>query len=134
MKYKDWIAQQLMQHEGLHKSVSLLDQYKHGLQKADMLSIIQAFPENFLPLFTYEGEIKAKDVLEILHIEEDKLQDTLTLELLTMYINQLCQAGIYLTLRVTRASIQKIASIKYTITYCHLFNPRVTVVVWCKIG
>jgi len=89
-----------------------------------MLSIIQAFPEKFLPLFTYDGEIKVEDVLEILHIEEDILQDTLTLELLTMYINQLCQAGTYPTLRVTRANIQKIASIEYTVTYCHLVNPR----------
>ena len=108
-----------MQHEGLHKFVSLLDQFKHGLQKASMLSIIQAFPEKFLPLFTYDGEIKAEDVLEILQIEEDKLQDTLTLEILTMYINQLSQAGTYPTLR---ANIQKIAIIKHIITciYYHL--------------
>ena len=71
MEDKNWIAQQLLQHEALHKFIPLLDQFKIGFQKVKVLNIIQAFPDEFLPLFTFDGGIEAADVLKTLSVEDD---------------------------------------------------------------
>ena len=57
-----------------------------------MLSIIQAFPDEFLPLFTFDGGIEAADVLKTLNVEQD-CKDEVAFRMLTDYIHQLPQAG-----------------------------------------
>ena len=115
------VSQALLTHEGLHKFTLLLEQFKKGLMKPNVLNIIQAFPKEFLPLFTFRGTINAKDVLDTLYTVQGHKDET-AMELLARYINNLtdkginnisviaiplgtCEKAIYITLSAMRCAI-----------------------------
>ena len=81
-----------MQHEALFKISKLLDQFKEGLKKAKLLKLIQNFPEQFTPLFTFTGSIPADSVINALYSREN--EDTVTLAFLHRYIRGLSEKGI----------------------------------------
>ena len=94
MDNKDVIAQSVMQHEGLYKLSVLLDQFKNGLEKANVEKLIKNYPKEFAPLFICSGEITAADVIETLYMRNDKM-DQVTMDLLHQYISSLSQQGMF---------------------------------------
>ena len=65
------VAQSVLQHEALYKISKLLDQLQLGLKDVGILDVIQAFPELFLKLFTFNGFIANADVLQALCIQDE---------------------------------------------------------------
>ena len=87
---KHEVAQSIMQHEALFKISKLLDQFKDGLNQAKMLKIIQNFPEQFSPLFVFEGSVTADNVISALCTSD---RDTITVGFLHQYIRALSEKG-----------------------------------------
>ena len=68
MSAKEAIAQNLFTFDALYKRQVLLDQLKEGLKLIGALKLIQAFPKEMLPLFTFQGQLTADDVLEAIDV------------------------------------------------------------------
>ena len=71
MATKDAIAQNIMAHDALYKRAILLDQFKEGLKKIGIFSLIAMFPEEMSGLFIYQGVLTSKDVCGALYIEDE---------------------------------------------------------------
>jgi len=82
-------------HEALFSIKILLDQFKVGLRKVNMLNLIQSFPVAFAPLFTFTGEISANDIVRALCPGSGN-EDAIAMQFLKQYICSLSQEGIYI--------------------------------------
>ena len=90
------IAQDLIAHEAIYKPSKLLDQFTEGLKKLPVYNLMERFPEQFLPLFTYTGNITADDVVDALYVHKDtemQPDDELTMKFLKRYLFQCDQEG-----------------------------------------
>lgn len=83
-----------MQHEGLYKLSILLDQFKEGLRMANILSLLESYPKEFAPLFTFSGEIEVADAIEALYTTEEEERDEIAMRFLHQYIQNLSKKGI----------------------------------------
>ena len=81
-----------MQHEALYKLSILLDQIKEGLKRANILSLLECYPKEFAPLFTFSGNMEADDVIEALYTNEETKDET-ALNFLQQYIQNLSKKG-----------------------------------------
>ena len=63
MSTKQTVAQDIMTYEALYRIKPLLDDFAKGLENCSVLKCVRVFPELFLPLFVYTGNLSA-DVLE----------------------------------------------------------------------
>ena len=94
---KDACAQNILAHEALYKVSQLLDQFKQGLKKVDMLRLVQAFPDLYIALLTFSGDISAEDVLGALYVDETEteleLGDQLILQFLHRYVQECSDTG-----------------------------------------
>jgi hypothetical protein len=94
------VAQTILQFESLIKISRLLDQFMSGLCKIGVLPLIQQFPQLFLPLFTYTGNVQTEDVLSTLYVDEDDTKDDVLFTLLCKYIEYLSTEGKFASLSV----------------------------------
>ena len=89
---KDACAQNILAHEALYKVSPLLDQFKQGLKKVDMLRLVQAFPDLYIALFTFSGDVSAEDMAEALYVDEAETEpeqgDQLVLQFLHRYVRE----------------------------------------------
>ena len=98
MSTKEAIAQDLFTFDALYKRQVLLDQLKEGLKSIGALKLIQTFPNEMLPMFTFQGQLVA-DVLEAIDVQvsEDseslRPEDEVLLRFLQRYIRSLTQSG-----------------------------------------
>ncbi len=93
---KDLIAQDILTHEAIYKNSKLLDQFCDGLKRTPVFCLMRAFPEEFLPFFTYTGCLAAADVVDALVVSpEAKIteHDELVLKFLRSYIENCNQEG-----------------------------------------
>ena len=97
MDNKDVIAQSIMQHEGLYKLSGLLDQFKEGLSRTNIHTLMENYPQEFAPLFIFSGELMATDVIKALYTREDNRIDPVSMGFLKKYISSLSQQGIFIS-------------------------------------
>ena len=64
-----------------------------GLKKSNVYELMKAFPNQFLPLFTFSGNIEAEDVINALFVPEDAIVDELLMQFLKEYIMKCSQEG-----------------------------------------
>lgn len=57
MTTKNIVAQHIFTYDALYRRSVLLDQLKEGLKEIGILKLIQSFPAEMAPLFTYMGEL-----------------------------------------------------------------------------
>ena len=99
MSTKEAIVQDLFTFDALYKRQVLLDQLKEGLKSIGALKLIQTFPNEMLPMFTFQGQLVADDVLEAIDVQvsEDseglRPEDEVLLRFLQRYIRSLTQSG-----------------------------------------
>lgn len=86
MVTKENIAHVILTHEAIYKCAKILDQLVDGLKKLPIYELMVQFPEQFLPLFTYSGDIAAEDVIGALYVDEVKSCDELTMKFLKQYL------------------------------------------------
>ena len=53
----------------------MLDQFTDGLQIMGLLKLIRSFPDTFLPLFVYTGNVSAVEVAEAIFVDRDLSAD-----------------------------------------------------------
>ena len=85
------VSNSLMVHEALYKISKLLDELQVGLKDIEILDVIQAFPELFLKLFTFNGFIANADVLQALCIQDEDEGELVLF--LYCYIEELTKQG-----------------------------------------
>ena len=93
---KDVIAQDLIIHEAFFRQSKLLDQICDGLKQTLILSLMKAFPYQFVPLFTHTSSLTAEDVNDAIFITTDvelTPHDHLVLKFLRRYLSDCDQDG-----------------------------------------
>ena len=90
-----------MQYEALFKVSNLLDQFREGLKRMDVLSVIQCFPQLFVNLFTFTGQVSSDDVLEAIFVGDYDVTDEILKGLLFKYIKNLSEEGMCMLLAGT---------------------------------
>ncbi len=93
MSNKDAVTHAVMQHESLYKVSTLLDQFKEGLNKMGVLPVIEKFPELFVSMFTFTGDVSCEDVLAALYVDPEEGIDDILLSLTHKYIKSLSKDG-----------------------------------------
>ncbi len=81
MANRDIVCQEILCFEAIFKQSKLVDQFCDGLRNAGILKAIRAFPDLFVRLFTYTGDISSKSVLEAIKVDDGipkKLMEFLT--------------------------------------------------------
>ena len=72
----------------------MLDQMCRGLQTLGVLQVVRAFPELFLPMFTYAASICPVDVLEAVYVVQDLTPaDTVTMSYLHKFVGEASEQG-----------------------------------------
>ena len=64
------------------------------MKKLHVLTLLHAFPDLLMPLFTYTGDIVALDVLEALFIHDISPSDEVTLHFLKKFIQEYIQVKV----------------------------------------
>ena len=82
-----------MQHEALYKLSPLLDQFKEGLCKMAVLRPVQQFPQLFLPLFTFTGNVSSEEVIAAIYPDPDEPVEDILQTMMIIYINGLSSEG-----------------------------------------
>ena len=80
------IAQHVIDHEAIYSPSKMIDQFGEGLKKLPVYSLMKAFPDLFLPLFTYSGNVDLDDVIGALYVADDMVLDELLMGYLKQYI------------------------------------------------
>jgi hemerythrin len=89
MENKAAISHSILQHEALFKIMPLLDQFKSGLEKANILSVIQKFPNQLAKHFIFFGSI---DLQQLLHSLDFSAIDEKSV---SKYLKELDNEGIH---------------------------------------
>lgn len=91
---KELVAQNIVTHEAIYNPSKILDQFGEGLKKLPAVyQLMKAFPDLFLPLFTYSGNIEAEDVIDALFVPKDTIVEKGLLQFLEQYLLSCSQEG-----------------------------------------
>ena len=83
-------------HEVLFKASKLLDQFCEGTKQVQVLELVRAYPDLFVHLFTFTGDLVAEDVMDAVYVHSDTqlyLGNKLILSFLKHYIQECSQEG-----------------------------------------
>ena len=86
MTNRDVIYQEVLTFDAIGKISNLLDQLSSGLHALGVLPVVRAFPELFVPLFTYTAAISPEEVVDTLYLSDDEEEDEVALLLLKRWI------------------------------------------------
>ena len=87
MTTKEVIGQEVMFFDAIDCVAKLLDQLCDGLRSLGVLHIMRAFPDLFLPLFTYTASVTSSDVQESVFVDEERtVVDIVVMEYLRQFI------------------------------------------------
>ena len=58
-----------------------------------VLTLIREFPQLFVQLFTFTGDVSSKDVLATIYVDKNDVVDGVLMELTSKYIKDLSKEG-----------------------------------------
>ena len=91
IEYRDIIGQEIISFEAVYKMSKLMDQFCDGLRSTRILNAVRAFPELFIQLLTYTGDVSSESVLEALSVDRDS--PTELFEFLRRFILKAAEEG-----------------------------------------
>ncbi len=83
-----------MAYDSITRISRMLDQFADGLQTMGLLKLIRSFPDVFLPLFVYTGNVSPVEVADAIFVDRDLSADQQkAMAHLHQYIGKASQKG-----------------------------------------